>query len=79
MRLMFRKPVVTPLAAWPLAKAPVRTVLVFDASDSSKPSKHLRQFVSDYLKRPCSLRVLHLSSNDNPQRTGIRVGVAIVE
>jgi hypothetical protein len=79
MRLLFRKRVVTPLASWPREQTPKRAVLAFEASRSPEPSASLRAFLESFFGRPVRLRVVHLSPNDNPHRTGMRVGVAVIE
>lgn len=79
MRLRFRKPIVTPLARWPLTTTPKRIVMVFDASRSPEPTTQLREFAEGFFGKPLVVRVVHLSSNDNPRRTGMRVGVAVIE
>jgi 4-amino-4-deoxy-L-arabinose transferase-like glycosyltransferase len=79
MRLRTGKPVMTPEATWPLAQEPKHISVVFNANHHTAVSPELRQFVTEWLHRPASLRVVYLSSTNNWQHTGMRLGVAVVE
>ena len=79
MRLSFGKPVAAPDADLPLPRNTRRIVAVFERTAKDEPRQAFKDFLDRYLGHPTTMRIVHLTPNVDPRRTGMRVGVAEVK
>lgn len=78
-RLQFRRPVITPSSTNALPANSSRIAVVYDASKSDTPSEDMQEFVDSTLHRTNTLRVVHTTPAGNRRKTGMRLGVAVVD
>jgi len=79
MHLRLKKPSVVSLATPPDVPPPTHPVILFDANRSAQPSPRLTDWLALFYGHPVSVRVIHVSPDENRLETGMRIGVAVIE